>query len=207
MYLNTNRNLLKPIHSLLTKPFDFSAQHSMQKLKNNMEYFYDDLEILARIYDTEKDKIRPKLSEICHKSESCYKCRLSEYISDICNNHDLLDAHSVQVQIERLYDHFKLKSEGNYIVDLNDYEYMSVLNFLRMNELLALCIAGKVKVRIFNKKIIFSPSDSSSRKELYATWFSRFIESSSNLSTLNNFIRFSTCLEGRVNDEFIDFSR
>lgn len=200
MYLNTHHSLLKPIHSLLTKPFDFYAQSSIQNLKNNMEYFYRDLEILAIIYDEEKDRLKLKLREICYKSELNYKCQLSLEKSNI-NYKNLLDLHSIQVQIERLYDLLKLRTEGDSILDLEDQEYMSVLNFLRFNELLALCIAGKAKVRIFNKKIIFSPADSSAKRELYVTWFARYIENLSNIST----IQLLKSLNGEVNNIFLDF--
>lgn len=200
MYLNTHHSLLKPIHSLLTKPFDFYAQSSIQNLKNNMEYFYRDLEILAIIYDEEKDRHKLKLREICYKSELNYKCQLSLEKSNI-NYKNLLDLHSIQVQIERLYDLLKLRTEGDSILDLEDQEYMSVLNFLRFNELLALCIAGKAKVRIFNKKIIFSPADSSAKRELYVTWFARYIENLSNIST----IQLLKSLNGEVNNIFLDF--
>ncbi|WP_440205654.1 hypothetical protein [Actinobacillus pleuropneumoniae] len=205
MYLNTSYNLLTPIYSLLTKPFDFFALKSLKILKNNMKYYYSDLEIVANIYDEEKDRLKAKLGNFCYKSESHYKCQLLLDNTLVESSKNLLDLHSIQVQMERLYDYFGLKREGGSVLDLNDLEYISVLNFLRINELLSLCIAGKIKVRVFNKKIIFSPADSFSKKEFYATWFSRYIEASSNLSTIKHILELSTLLKGKVNDDVLDF--
>lgn len=206
MYLNTHRSLLSPIYSLLVDPFNFTAHESIEKLKDKIAFFDKDLLVFAAFYDEERKKLKLKLSNICYKSESHYKCHLDE---DVCFQDinilpsDILNVYSIKVQNERLYDYLKLKKEGDFSLDLNDHEYMEVLNFFRMNELLSLCISGNVKVRMFNKKMVFSPMGSQAKKEFYSTWFARYIETSSNLSFIKSILEILKLSKGRIGEEIL----
>lgn len=206
MYLNTHRSLLSPIYSLLVDPFNFTAHESIEKLKDKIAFFDKDLLVFASFYDEARKKLQLKLSNICYKSELHYKCHVDNnfYIQDIniCNG-NLLNLHSIQVQQERLYDYLKLKREGEMSLDLDDYEYMEVLNFFRMNELLSLCISGNVKVRIFNKKMIFSPMSNQAKKEFYSTWFARYMETSSNVSFFNSISELLNLSQGRICEKIL----
>lgn len=202
MFFRTNTKLLRPIHSLLKEPFNFSAGKSIfgplrQHLACRSDYkglvalgnFYDHARIQARhslvqirpLLENSLSLIIPTdadLDKICRFSfsapvPSLYGMDGAKYLSHV----------SIQCQLERLYDLLHLQRAGTDN-PLQNASVAAVLRFLMLNEVLALCLAGIAKVDYHPDHFAISTFDDAAHDALRATWFARTLDQRSHMTTL-----------------------
>lgn len=202
MFFSTPHELLKPIHSLLKKPFAFEAGISIgEKLRPHLEARDDFAELLelARLYDKAKLALLPYLMPLRHKLENdlALVIPVDAHLSMVCINrfagpapqvHGMdgsayLSYVSVQCQLERLYDHFDLKRSGSQN-PLQAQECVHAIQILMLSELLALAMAGIAKVEQQPGGFLCTANGSQAQHTLRNTWFARAAELSSHMGTM-----------------------
>lgn len=184
MFLDSN--LLPLARHVLKNPFkkdDLSSQlkKSFSKLSHNL----NDLLLFLSFYEKQRDELGSVIPSLYYDLETKYS------LNFIDNTISKIDNHSIKVQMERLYDLFELKIMGDESLDINciPENYLNIINFLRLNELFALCLTGIAKVEKKDNNFIFSSQNNEQKKNLYLTWFARNAENQSILNTLR------TCIE------------
>lgn len=203
MFFRTDTKLLAPIHSLLKKPFDFSAGKSIHgPLRQHLMHRddYKSLIALGNFYDRARLSAQRALPGITPLLESSLSpviqadtdltalCRMefdgsapppvfnisaSQYLSHV----------SVQCQLERLYDMCDLKQTGSENA-IRDPSVAAALRVLMLNEALALCLSGIAKVNYRADRFDIAVFDDAAHDALRATWFARTLDRNSHMSTL-----------------------
>lgn len=166
--------LLPMLNYILKNPF--TNEKLIENIKKQISKIDHDINPLlefAFFYENVRENISKFLPEISYLLQNEYSLTLDS--ADISND---LDKHSIKVQIERLYDEFLLKEMGSKSVSIDEIpeSYLKLINFLRINELLFLCLLGISKVVVKDNKFIFSPSNKKKEDVLYVTWFARMLD-------------------------------
>lgn len=202
MFFSTPHELLKPIHSLLKKPFAFEAKNSIgEKLRRYLEARDDFAELLelASLYDKTRLALLPYLMPLRYKLENelALVIPVDANLSQVCSNrfagptpqvHGMdgsayLSYVSVQCQLERLYDHFDLKRSGSKN-PLQSQECVQAIQVLMLSELLALAMAGIAKVEQHPGGFLCTANGAQAQHTLRNTWFARAAELSSHMGTM-----------------------
>ncbi|KVG26692.1 hypothetical protein WJ30_27360 [Burkholderia diffusa] len=203
MFFRTDSRLLAPIHSLLKRPFDFSAGKSIhgplrQHLMHRDDYkslialgnFYD---LACRPMQHALTRIKPRLENalspvIQPDADLTALCRI-EFDGDTpppvfnISAAQYLGHVSLQCQLERLSDICHLTRSGTENA-LRDPLVTAALRVLMLNEALALCVSGIAKVDYHADHFDISVFDDAAHDTLRATWFARTLDRNSHMSTL-----------------------
>jgi hypothetical protein len=202
MFFRTPPKLLRPIHSLLKAPFDFSTGASFsgplrQYLAHREDF--DNLIALGQLYDQARIlaqstlvQIRPLLEQalsaiIPTDADLTGICR-TQFIGKVSQLPGMdaaafLSHVSVQCQLEWLYDLLGLRRMGVGSV-LQRVEVTEPIRFLMLNEALALCLAGIAKVTRHGDQFDISIFDQMAHDALRATWFARTADIGSHSGTI-----------------------
>lgn len=201
MFFRTSPKLLRPIHSLLTEPFQFSANSSVTgPLRETLveRTDYDALSALAAVYDASRTQLQKNFFKLRTELESSLSVIIPQgtRLDAICratmtgqipvlsgmDGPSYLAYVSVQCQLERLFDHLGLRQTGQGDA-LQHPSVPALLRFFMLNEILALSLSGLVKVTRRDMEFFFEPFDETARKTLRATWFARFADQQSHAAT------------------------
>lgn len=202
MFFETPDALLRPIHSLLEKPFNFSAGVSISGRLRHHLYArddYEDLLALGCLFDETNEALRPSMSALRTKLSDKFTLIISMNmdLDQICRGnfegqrpHGLavdrtryLTGSSVQCQLDRLFDHFELKKSGTSN-PLTDSDCAAAIKLLMLSEALALALAGIATVRRKEGNFKLTVQNLVARDALRRTWFARMIEESSYSGTV-----------------------
>jgi len=197
MFFETPKSLLRPIHSLLDSPFDFTAGASIaMKL---CDHFYaredfEDLLALGCLFDEASAALRPSMAMLRSKllEDLALVISLDADLDSICRSDfegraplglaidgARYQAHSsVQCQLDRLFDHFELRQSGKSN-PLTDSRCSDAIRLLMLSEALALSMAGIAAVRRKEGRFEIVVRDSVARDALRCTWFARMADQSS----------------------------
>jgi hypothetical protein len=164
VFFDTPFHLLRPVHSLLKKPFDFKAGISIgTKLRAHLERRQDfqDLLDLADLFDRANQTLAPSMVSLRFQLEQEHSLLISQDtdFSDICQSEfsgkkpnvlgmdggQYICHVSLQCQLERLYDLFELRRAGGKN-PLALRECVGALKVLMLSEALALAVAGVATV-------------------------------------------------------------
>lgn len=202
MFFSTTSSLLGPLHSLLKTPFGFEAGASiavrLQHLLRDRSDF-EDLLALGCLFDDANNALRSSLVSLRSRLEAEVSlvvpadADLSQ-ISD--HNFDgkrpqlfgmdgthYLSYVSVQCQLERLYDLFKLRRSG-CMNPLRAAECTEAIKLLMLSEALALALAGVAAVKRSGDQFELSARNLAAREVLRRTWFARSADQFSHAGTI-----------------------
>ncbi len=183
LLIDTPRNLRAVVRSLLQKPFDFSLYDSLSKLDsgNFLEKRSDKEQLLdiANFYDQIKVNLSSQLPLLIYELQNKYKFKVTDlshareivrYNVDTQRCGDFgfdpeqaMETNVVSRQLDRLYDHLSLTRSGNE-PPLTGGFLCRVIKFFIFNELLALTLAGKLKVSKLEKTYVFQVRDLEQRQ-------------------------------------------
>lgn len=202
MFFDTPPSLLRPIHSLLKSPFEFAAGASIAtKLRKHLygRNDFEDLLALGCLFDEANEALKSSMVSLRLKLQDELSLHVSvdADLGSVCQSdfagvapQDILMdgarylAHvSVQCQLERLYDHFKLKQSGQ-LNPLSSCDCVDAIRFLMLSEALALAMAGVATVRHRQGQFELSVRSASARDALRRTWFARMADQSSHGATI-----------------------
>ncbi|MCW7536733.1 hypothetical protein OOT46_02545 [Aquabacterium sp. A7-Y] len=201
MFFRTHPQLLRPIHSLLSEPFQFAAGASVGGQLKERLAGRGDIESLAKLanfYDRERTRVEAtlfdtrfelerSLSAIIPPGAQLHSVCRATFSGEVPRLGDLdggayLAHVSVQCQLERLYDHLELRQMGHGD-PLRHPAVLALVRLLMLNEALALCLSGIAKVTWQHGTFLFEPADETARDTLRATWFARCADQGSHAAT------------------------
>ena len=202
MFFDTPTDLLSPLHSLLKTPFGFAAGESIAmklhyRLRGREDF--EDMLALGCLFD--------QANQACSASMVLLRARLQDEVSflipletdlsPVCRSEfrgktpqvlgvdgaRYLSHVSVQCQLERLYDLFKLRRSGTQN-PLEVRECADVLKVLMLSEALALSLAGIATVKHNAGQFDLTVRCPTIQDALKSTWFARMADQNSRAGTL-----------------------
>lgn len=201
MLFDTPPQLLAPVHSLLKKPFDFSAGPSIaMKLQRSLQIRedFEDLLALGCLFDEARQALAPSLASLRSLLESTLSLIVPDEddLERVCRTKfqgrtpmvlhmdgaRYLSHVSVHCQLERLYDHFDLRRSGHRN-PLEVGECTEAIKFLMLSEALALSLAGIAAVKHCHGRFDLAVRNTAARRALRNTWFARKADESSHSAT------------------------
>jgi hypothetical protein len=202
VFFDTPFYLLRPIHSLLKKPFGFKARASIgTKLRNHLEARADfqDLLDLADLFDKANQAVAPLMVALRFRLEQEHSLLIPQDsdFSGICRSEfygkkpNVLGMDggryichvSLQCQLERLYDLFELRRAGGKN-PLELRECVAALKVLMLSEALALAVTGVATVNHTEGRFKLFVSSQTVRDTLRRTWFARMADQHSHAATM-----------------------
>jgi hypothetical protein len=206
MFIRTEKTLLSPLHSLLSKPFEFNASNSLKngpfskgRLKDRSDMAA--LAALCAVYDSSKMALLPYLSNLRIELETIYSVRLTleGRFRDICqvifrhaptafkydmDPSDYLIFDHGQIQLERLYDTLQIRRMGHVRPCASDL-LIRIIRFLLLNDALVFALSGLAKVeqpqpKHFSLRVF----DEAALHDMRRLWFSRSISQESSVADL-----------------------
>lgn len=202
MFFETPKSLLRPIHSLLDSPFEFTAGASIAvKLRNHLyaREDFEDLLAFGCLFDEASEALKPSMAALRSKllDDLALVISLDADLDPICRSDfegraplglAIGGAHyqtysSVQCQLDRLFDHFELRRSGESN-PLTDRDCSDAIRLLMLSEALALALAGIATVRRQEGRFEVVVRNPVARDALRRTWFARMADQSSYSGTL-----------------------
>lgn len=219
MFQDTRRELLGPLHSLLKRPLDFQAVDSIgTRLRSLLDARPDYTELceLARLYDTQRGVVRPRLAALRAKLQDTLSIivpvggsvdrvassrRVTAQGSKDCVELLSLWSHStVQIQLERLSDELSVADCGSGD-PLQDPDLCQALQLMLLGEVLALALGGLARIsRQGDGALLIEPSDARALEVLKQVWFARWLDSNSAMSLTMRIAKYTAESGGRSED-------
>ncbi|MGM3275042.1 hypothetical protein [Ralstonia sp. 24A2] len=202
MFFDTPNDLLKPIHSLLKRPFAFQAGASIgirMQSRLQIREDFEDLLALGCLFDEANQALKVSMASLRPRLEDelASLIPMGADLDPVCRSEfsgaapqvlgmdgaRYLSHVSVQCQLERLYDHFELKRSGR-TNPLDASDCADALKILMLSDALALSLAGVATVKRNKERFDLIVRDQATLDVLRNTWFARLADQSSHATTI-----------------------
>jgi hypothetical protein len=202
MFFGTPSDLLGPVHSLLKSPFGFEASVSINtKLRARLQDRADFEQLLALgcLFDQARHALQQSmvLLRTLLENEVAMTIPMDADLSTVfgsrgspgmlslsgMSGEQYLRYVSVQCQLERLFDHYRLQRSGT-TNPLQIPSCVDALKFLMLGEALALALAGIASVSHDQRGFELAVGSVAAKGALRNTWFARAADQCSSLGTL-----------------------